>query len=134
MLCSLQAAINQKRQHGGPGRLSVKITDDPFNINIVESATVTITKIEIRKAGANEGDPFIELLRDPVTIDLFQLRNGITEELVDLEVPQGDYDLVRLYVDDANLKIKEIAEPFSMKVPSGEQTGIKVFIEPWDTC
>ena len=33
---------------GGPGRLSVKITDDPFNINTVESATVTITKIEIR--------------------------------------------------------------------------------------
>jgi uncharacterized repeat protein (TIGR02059 family) len=115
---------------GGPGRLSVKITDDPFNINSVESATVTITKIEIRKAGANDGDPFIELLIDPVTIDLFQLRNGITEELVDLEVPQGDYDLVRLYVDDANLKIKEIAEPFRMKVPSGEQTGIKVFIEP----
>jgi hypothetical protein len=116
--------------NGGPGRLSVKITDDPFNINSVESATVTITKIEIRKAGANEGDPFIELLIDPVTIDLFQLRNGITQELADLEVPPGDYDLVRLYVDDANLKIKGIAEPFMMKVPSGEQTGIKVFIEP----
>ena len=93
---------------GGPGRLSVKITDDPFNISSVESATVTISKIEIRKAGANEGDPFIELLMDPVTIDLFQLRNGITEELVNLEVPQGDYDLVRLYVDEANLKLKEL--------------------------
>ena len=115
---------------GGPGRLSVKITDDPFNINTVESATVTITKIEIRKAGMNEGDPFLVLSENPITIDLFQLRNGITEELVDLEVPQGDYDLVRLFVDDANLKIKEIAEPFRMKVPSGEQTGIKVFIKP----
>jgi hypothetical protein len=114
----------------GPGRLSVRITDDPFNISSVESATVTITKIEIRKAGANEGDPFLELLTEPVTIDLFQLRNGITEELVDLEVPRGDYDLVRLYVDDANLKIKDIATPFNMKVPSGEQTGIKVFINP----
>jgi uncharacterized repeat protein (TIGR02059 family) len=65
-----------------------------------------------------------------VTIDLFELRNGITEELVDLEVPQGDYDLVRLYVDEANLKIKNINDPFNMKVPSGEQTGIKVFINP----
>jgi hypothetical protein len=115
---------------GGTGRLSVKITDDPFNINTVESATVTITKIEIRKAGANDGDSFIELLIDPATIDLFQLRNGITEELADLEVPQGDYDLVRLYVDDANLKIKDITAPFNMKVPGGEQTGIKVFINP----
>ena len=115
---------------GGPGRLSVKITDDPFNISSVESATVTISKIEIRKAGASEGDPFIELPIESVTIDLFELRNGITEELVDLEVPQGDYDLVRLYVDEANLKIKNINDPFNMKVPSGEQTGIKVFINP----
>jgi hypothetical protein len=115
---------------GGPGRLSVKITDDPFNINYVESATVTITKIEIRKAGGNNGDPFIELYGNPLTIDLFQLRNGITEELVNLEVPQGNYDLIRLYVDEASLKLKEHAESFNMKVPSGEQTGIKLFISP----
>jgi uncharacterized repeat protein (TIGR02059 family) len=115
---------------GGPGRLSVKITDDPFNISSVESATVTISKIEIRKAGANDGDPFIELSINPVTIDIFKLRNGITEELANLEVPKGEYDLVRLFVDEANLKLKGIDETFNMKVPSGEQTGIKVFISP----
>jgi len=116
--------------NGGPGKLSVKITDDPFNINFVESATVTITKIEIRKTGSNDGDPFLVLTETPVTVDLFQLRNGITEELVNLEVPQGDYDLIRLYVDEASLKLKEHAESFNMKVPSGSQTGIKVFISP----
>lgn len=114
----------------GPGRLSVKITDDPLNIAMVESATVTISKIEIRQAGANEGDPFLELPMDPVTINIFELRNGITEELVNLEVPKGDYDLVRLFVDEASLKLKDIDEPFNLKVPSGEQTGIKVFIDP----
>ncbi len=119
-----------KTETTGPGRLSVKITDDPFNINSVESAEVTITKIEIRKAGADEADPFLELLMDPVTVDVFQLRNGITEELVNLEIPQGDYDLVRLFVDEASLKIKDIDDPFNMKVPSGPQTGIKVFINP----
>jgi hypothetical protein len=120
-----------KTEVGGPGRLSVKITDDPLNISSVKSAEVTISKIEIRKAGANEGDPFIELpLKNPVTIDIFKLRNGITEELVNLEVPQGDYDLVRLIVDEANLTLKDPEETFNMKVPSGEQTGIKVFINP----
>jgi uncharacterized repeat protein (TIGR02059 family) len=114
----------------GPGWLSVSITDDPFNISSVESAEITITKIEIRKAGADDGDPFLELLMDPVTIDVFQLRNGIKDELVKLEVPKGDYDLVRLYVDEANLKLKDIDKVFNMKVPSGEQTGIKVFINP----
>ena len=116
--------------NGGPGKLTVKITDDPFNINYVESATITITKIEIRKAGANDGDPFLVLSENPVTIDLFQLRNGITEELVNLEVPQGDYDLIRLYVDEASLKIKDQPDAYRLKVPSGQQTGIKVFIKP----
>jgi uncharacterized repeat protein (TIGR02059 family) len=119
-----------KTEIGGPGRLSVKITDDPFDISSVESATVTISKIEIRQTGADEGDPFIELLNAPVIINIFELRNGITQELVNLEVPKGDYDLVRLYVDEANLKLKDINEPFNLKVPSGEQTGIKVFISP----
>lgn len=126
----LLSGCNKTETTGGPGMLSVKITDDPLNISSVESATVIISKIEIRKAGANEGDPFIELLMDPVTINIFELRNGITEELVTLEVPQGDYDLVRLYVDEANLTLKDPAETFNLKVPSGEQTGIKVFINP----
>jgi uncharacterized repeat protein (TIGR02059 family) len=115
---------------GEPGWLSVKITDDPFDISSVKSATITISKIEIRKAGADEGDPFLELPINPVTIDVFKLRNGITEELVNLVVPQGDYDLVRLFVNEANLELKDPAEIFNMKVPSGEQTGIKVFISP----
>ena len=119
-----------KTETGGPGRLIVKITDDPFNISSVKSAEVTISKIEIRKAGANEGDPFIELLINPVTIDIFKLRNGITKELVNLTVPQGDYDLVRLFVDEANLTLNDPEETFNMKVPSGEQTGIKVFVNP----
>lgn len=115
---------------GGPGRLSVRITDDPFNINSVESASVTISKIEIRKAGDNDGDVFINLPVNPVPIDIFSLRNGITQELVNLEIPKGDYDLVRLIVDEASLKIKGIDETFNLKIPSGEQTGIKVFINP----
>ena len=114
----------------GPGRLSVKITDDPFNISYIVSATVTITKVEIRKAGENDGNPFIVLSEIPVTIDLFQLRNGITEELVNLEIPQGNYDLIRLYVDEASLKIKDQPNAYNLKVPSGKQTGIKVFISP----
>ncbi len=119
-----------KTETGGPGWLSVKITDDPFNISSVKSAEVTISKIEIRRAGANEGDPFLELPINPVPIDIFKLRNGITEELVNLKVPQGDYDLVRLFVDEANLTLNDPPQTFNMKVPSGEQTGIKVFINP----
>jgi hypothetical protein len=114
----------------GPGKLSIKITDDPFNISYVESATVTITKVEIRKAGDTSGNPFMVLFEDSITLDLSKLRNGITKELLNLEIPQGNYDLIRLYVDRANLKIKDQLFDFNVKVPSGRQTGIKIFIAP----
>ena len=114
----------------GPGKLSIKITDDPFNMSYVESATVTITKVEIRKAGDNNGNPFIVLSEDSVTLDLSKLRNGITAELLNLEIPQGNYDLIRLYVDRASLKIKGQPVAYNVKVPSGKQTGIKIFISP----
>jgi|ERR1035437_665546 hypothetical protein len=112
----------------GSGRLSVKITDDPFNISFVESATITITKVEIRKAGSNDGNPYIILSQDSVTLDLLKLRNGITAELLNLEIPQGKYDQIRLYVDKASLKIKDQSIEYKVKVPSGQQTGIKIFI------
>jgi uncharacterized lipoprotein NlpE involved in copper resistance len=66
----------------GSGKLVVKITDDPFNINYVESATITINKIEIRKAGQNEAASFIVLSQDSLTFDLLKLRNGVTKELL----------------------------------------------------
>jgi hypothetical protein len=118
------------KSENGTGRLVVKVTDDPFNISWVESATVTITKIEIRKAGLHEGNPFIVLSEDTVSFDLINLRNGLTKEILDLEIPEGKYDLIRLYVDEAGLKIREHLSPFKVKVPGGRQTGIKIFITP----
>ncbi len=113
------------------GRLVISITDGPFPINFVESATVTITKIEIRKAGDGvpDGNPFLTVWEGTESFDLLQLRNGLVETLTDIEVPVGKYDLVRLYVDKAGLKIKDGGN-FDVKVPSGSQTGIKIFIKP----
>lgn len=115
------------------GRLVITVTDGPFEIDLIESATVTITKVEIRKAGEDDTDgyPFIVLSEDTVTYDLLELRNGISEELVNLELPTGKYDLIRLYVEEAGLTVKGYDTPFKVKVPSGKQTGIKIFLEPF---
>ena len=121
-----------KNPSGDTGRMVIKITDDPFDISHVESATVTITKVEIRKVGdgISDGNPFVLLSDEIVTVDLIDLRNGLTETLLDLEIPEGEYDLVRLYVDEAGLKLMDNPEPYLVKVPGGSQTGIKIFIEP----
>ena len=116
----------------GQGRLVIKVTDDPFDISSIESATVTITKVEIKKVGdgVSDGNPFVVLSDDTVTVDLIDLRNGVTETLLDLDIPEGEYDLIRLYVEEAGLKLKDFADPYNVKVPSGKQTGIKLHINP----
>lgn len=120
-----------KTNDSGNGRLVVKITDAPFPVDMVESAEVTITKIEIRKAGDGICDsiPFLVVWEGSETFNLLNLRNGVVEDLLDLEIPAGEYNLIRLYVDEAGLKVKD-GDNFNLKIPGGRQTGIKIFIRP----
>jgi len=120
-----------KTNDDGMGRLVMKITDAPFPVDNVESAEVTLTKVEIRKAGdgINDGNPFMVLWEGTETINLLDLRNGVVERLIDLKIPAGEYNLLRLYVDEASLKMKD-GDNYTVKVPSGKQTGIKIFIRP----
>lgn len=131
-LLLLIGACSKTGTGDGQGRLVIKVTDDPFDISSIESATVTITKVEIRRVGdgVSGGNPFVMLSDDTVTVDLINLRNGVTETLFDLEIPEGEYDLVRLYVEEAGLKLMDYTDLYKVKVPSGRQTGIKLHIDP----
>lgn len=127
-------ACNQTTNPGeGEGKLIIKVTDDPFDISNIESATVTITRVEIKKVGdgISDGNPFLILSDDTVTLDLIDLRNGITETLLEMDIPAGEYDMIRLYVDEAGLKLRDYDDPYRVKVPSGSQTGIKIKIYPY---
>jgi len=113
------------------GKLVIKLTDAPFPIDMIDSAMVTIVKVEVRKKseGEEEGYPYITVMEDPLKFNLLDLRNGVTADLAEMEIEPGNYDLIRLYVDEASLSVKE-GETYDLKVPSGSQTGIKIFIEP----
>ncbi len=132
VLILIAGACNEIRNGDDQGRVVLKVTDAPFDISNIESAMVTITRIELRKVGdgISDGNPFITLSEDTITIDLIDLRNGVTETLLDLEIPSGEYDLVRLYVYEAGLKLKDSDEIHTVKVPGGSQTGIKIFLRP----
>ena len=132
LLLSMGACNETGNTGEGDGRVVISVTDDPFDISNIESATVTITKVEIKKVGdcISDGSPFVTISDDTVIVDLIDLRNGVTETLLDLDIPAGDYDMIRLYVDEAGLKLKDYVDPYSVKVPSGSQTGIKIHIDP----
>ena len=137
------------------GRIVVKITDAPFPIDFIEDASVTVTKVEMRLEemsdemssetndengeGGEEGEqgeegdgkerPFITLFEGSETFNLLELRNGVMATFLDLEIPVGNYNLIRIYVENATIAVKDY-ETYSVKVPSGSQTGVKVFMKP----
>lgn len=120
------------------GRLTVQLTDAPFPYDLISEANVTIFKIDARyKEGSMEGEEnnedqdksFIVLMEEDRDVNLINLTNGITETLVDMDVSAGSYDLIRVYVKGVNVVLTDGSE-FDLIVPGGEQTGIKVFIEP----
>ncbi len=125
------------RNMDGMGRLTVRLTDAPFPYSEVAEANVTVYKVELRRASDDGSDseeggsPFITLMDmdEEKQVNLLTLTGGVTEELADLEVPAGTYDEVRVYVKGVNLVLTN-EDTFDFKVPSGEQTGIKVKIEP----
>lgn len=117
------------------GRIVVKITDAPFPIDLIEEANVTITKVEIRNEDeSEEGEEgeessFITIFEGSEEFNLIELRNGVMAELIDMEIPAGNYNLIRIYVENASIAVKDY-ETYSVKVPSGSQTGIKMFVKP----
>lgn len=122
------------------GRLMVQLTDAPFPHHLVAEANVTIFKIDARNTSmeadtAMEGElsdteaTFTVLMEQEIEVNLLDLTNGITETLVDTEVPVGTYDLVRVYVRGINVVLTD-GTTYNLTVPSGEQTGIKIFIKP----
>ena len=138
----------------GEGTLNVLLTDAPFPYESVAEANVTVFKVEARRADAEgmedadaasegsgtdesmdgmgdpgDGSPFVVLMEEEVAVNLLDLTNGVTEQLASVDIPVGTYDLVRVYVKGVNVVLTD-GRTFDLKIPSGAQSGIKVFIKP----
>jgi hypothetical protein len=128
------------------GRLSVQLTDAPFPHDLVAEANVTIFKVDARYKSDLQLDtqaientdttvetiqdkPFVVLMENEVQVNLLDLTNGVTQTLVDTDVPVGTYDLIRVYVKGINIVLTN-GMTYDLDVPSGSQTGIKIFIKP----
>ena len=77
----------------------------------------------------NDNSPFVTLMEREIEVNLLELINGNTESLVNTDVPVGTYDLIRVYVKGVSIVLTD-GTIYDLKVPSGEQTGIKIFIKP----
>lgn len=134
----------------GTGTLSVQLTDAPFPYELVAEANVTIYKVEARQVDNDDDSdddmnddssddtddssdddnyPFITLMDEEIDVNLLELTNGLTQQLAEIDVPAGSYDLIRVYVKGVNVVLTD-GTVYDLKVPSGDASGIKVFVDP----
>lgn len=122
----------QQPGQNSTGSLTIFLSDAPFPADSVESATVSIDSIDIRTAGESGNTSFMTIFRDTDNTsqyNLLDLRNGVTATLAEQDIPTGEYDLVRVFISDASISLKNGTQ-YDLKVPSGMHTGLKIFIRP----
>jgi hypothetical protein len=121
---------------GGKGNLTLLLTDAPFPSTLVDETIVTIDKIEIRSTTAatattTTADSQYTVLYEGEgkSFNLLDLQNGVTEELANVDLEAGSYDLIRMHVVKAEVVLKD-GTSYDLKIPSGSTSGIKITITP----
>ena len=104
----------------GSGTFKIEVFDSPPP-DSVENIFITIKEVSVHKAGGG----WDTLSQPEVTLDFLELINGVTASLVDEPLESGDYTQLRLVVADSNTVVIN-GESYPLKIPSGEQTGIKL--------
>lgn len=128
---------NDDSAKAGKGTVVIKLTDAPFPMSLVDQALVTIDKIEIRSTvevekaeGETEDETlYTVLFEGEKVVDLLDLQNGITTDLLSMDIEAGSYDLIRMHVTSSEVILKD-GTSFDLKIPSGSASGLKIKIAP----
>lgn len=118
------------------GGLQVRMHDRPMKE--VEHVFVTIERVEVFRM-VDEKEVHETISSVPGQYDLLELQNGIEAVLGDEQLQPGLYHSIRLIVSrDSKEDIRDLPadqlknyviagdKPYALRVPSGEQTGIKL--------
>ena len=128
---------NDDSAKAGKGTVVIKLTDAPFPVSLVDQALVTIDKIEIRSTVEVENAEgeienvtlYTVLFEGEKVVDLLDLQNGITTDLISMDIDAGSYDLIRMHVTSSEVILKD-GTSFDLKIPSGSASGLKIKITP----
>ncbi len=89
---------------------------------------IVIDKVYIRHKDGTDAD-FLLLTDEDHYTDLTTLRNGNTESVVLADLPAGMYDNIRIVIKSASITLTD-GRTFDLDIPSGETSGLKIFIDP----
>ncbi len=86
---------------GATGNLTVKLSDAPMHYNQFSEANITIDHMDIRNS--SNGNSFTMLTNNPMQSNLLELVNGNTQTIANMDLPEGNYDLMRLYISSTEM-------------------------------
>ncbi len=94
------------------GNIILRLTDAPFPYQKVSEVSVTISGIiletDIQNTNPAESQSeSIDLLENPIQVDLLQLTNGVTLTLANSELPSGTYGLFKIYLSDVKIILSD---------------------------
>jgi hypothetical protein len=118
---------------GGEGEFQLLLTDAPGDL--FASAEVTISRAYLVPALGGQNSVEVLGVAEARSIDLLTLRDGTELELSQVSIPAGSYSQLRLVVTDARIALAEGYQftdgstSRTLRVPSGEESGIKVLLE-----
>lgn len=104
--------------------VSIDLTDAPFPIDLLESAWLTISEIQLKTQEDADTTAFFTYKTSGKEIDISQLTNGSTENLIDQEIPAGIYEFINLKIEDARVILTD-GQEFDLQVPSGRVKVVK---------
>lgn len=113
------ATLSCKKDQKTTGHMTVKMTDAP--------AEYVAVNVEVIGVNVHvDGQGWINLPIKPGIYNLLELQNDVTVVLADnIEMPVGKVSQVRLVLGSQN-SITTAEGTFELKVPSGEESGLKI--------
>ncbi|MBT8401854.1 MAG: DUF4382 domain-containing protein [Rhodothermia bacterium] len=110
------------------GRITVLIKDEPFPFDLVDSVMVTINSVEL--VGEDTTDNVLVLSDIEQSFNLLELRDGVTDTLAALPIPEGNYSGLRVVVDESAYVVLKDGTRFDLKTPSATTSGLKIQMPP----
>jgi len=130
LLAVLAAGLVACHGTGGPqmSQVTAWLTDAP-GTDMIASAQVTVSTVYLV---GNDGAARDTLATNAGVFDVLNLQHGLKAFLGTATIVAGDYEQLRLIVTGATITLKtgftfsDGTSTHDLKVPSGQQTGIKV--------
>ncbi len=107
------------------GNFRLTVTDAPFSYDLIRSAFLTISKVEVRTATGESRS----ILSSPKSFDLIPLRYGRVLVLASDKLPAGSYSEVKLSFSTATVVLTN-GKRFELRVPAGASSGVTVPTRP----